>query len=75
MQLTSVYLFIFREGKGRRKRGRETPMCGCLWCASAEDLAHNRGTCPDWESNKQLASSQAHAQSTEPHQPGLKFLL
>ena len=24
------YLFIFREGKGRRKRGRETSMCGCL---------------------------------------------
>ena len=23
-------LFIFREGKGRRKRGRETSMCGCL---------------------------------------------
>ena len=24
------YLFIFREGKGRRKRGREMSMCGCL---------------------------------------------
>ena len=24
------YLFIFREGKGGRKRGRERPMCGCL---------------------------------------------
>ena len=24
------YLFIFREGKGGRKRGRETPVCGCL---------------------------------------------
>ena len=23
------YLFIFREGKGERKRGRETSMCGC----------------------------------------------
>ena len=23
-------LFIFREGKGGRKRGRETSMCGCL---------------------------------------------
>ena len=22
--------FIFREGKGERKRGRETSMCGCL---------------------------------------------
>ena len=25
-----IYLF-FREGKGERKRGRETSMCGCLW--------------------------------------------
>ena len=24
------YLFIFREGKGGRKRGRETSLCGCL---------------------------------------------
>ena len=24
------YLFIFREEKGGRKRGRETSMCGCL---------------------------------------------
>ena len=24
------YLFIFREGKGERKRGRETSMCGCF---------------------------------------------
>ena len=24
------YLFIFKEGKGGRKRGRETSMCGCL---------------------------------------------
>ena len=27
------YLFIFRKGKGERKRGRETSMCGCLWHA------------------------------------------
>ena len=25
-----LFLFIFREGKGGRKRGRETSMCGCL---------------------------------------------
>ena len=23
------YLFIFRDGEGKRKRGRETSMCGC----------------------------------------------
>ena len=27
-----IYLFL-RVGKGRRKRGRETSMCGCLLCA------------------------------------------
>ena len=35
------------------------------------DLASNPGMCPDWESNQQPFVSQAGAQSTEPHQPGL----
>ena len=35
------------------------------------DLAHNPGVCPDWELNQQPFGSQARAQSTEPHQPGL----
>ena len=35
------------------------------------DLACNPGMCPDWESNQQTFGSQASAQSTEPHQPGL----
>ena len=34
------------------------------------DLAHNPDMCLDWESNWQLFSSQAGAQSTEPHLPG-----
>ena len=34
--------FILREGKGGRKRGRETPMCGCLPCP---------GITLDWELN------------------------
>ena len=37
------------------------------------DLAHNPGMCPHWESNWQPLGSQAGTQSTEPHQPGLKF--
>ena len=28
-----IYLFIEREGKGGRNKGRETSMCGCLSCA------------------------------------------
>ena len=35
------------------------------------DLASIPGMCPDWELNQQSFSSQAGAQSTEPHQPGL----
>ena len=34
------------------------------------DLAQNPDMCPDWESNQQPFGSQAHTQSTEPHQPG-----
>ena len=38
------------------------------------DMAHNPGMCPDWELNLQPFGSQAGAQSTEPHQPGLLFI-
>ena len=70
----SFYLFIFREKKGGRKRGRETSMCGCLshapYCANQ---ACNPGMSPDWESNWQPFDLQVDTQSTEPHQPGLKW--
>ena len=36
-------------------------------------LACNSGMCPDWELNWQPFGSQANAQSTEPHQPGLLY--
>ena len=32
------YVFIFREENGRRKRGRETSMCGCPFCAPCAPL-------------------------------------
>ena len=35
------------------------------------DLTHNPGMCPNRESNWRPFGSQAGAQSTEPHQPGL----
>ena len=38
------------------------------------DLAYNPGMCPDWESNQRPFSSQASAQSTEPHQPGQIYI-
>ena len=43
-------LFIFREGKGGRKRGRETSMCGCLLHAPYWGPGPG-GLCPNWESN------------------------
>ena len=45
-------------------------MCGCFSMPPTGDLACNPGMCPDWESNQQSFGSQAHAQSTELHQPG-----
>ena len=40
-----------------------------------EDLAHNPGVCPDWESNRLPFGSQAGTRSTEPHQPEPKVIL
>ena len=39
------------------------------------DLAHSAGMCPDWESNRQPFTLQDDAQSTEPHQSGLRHIL
>ena len=62
---------MFREG-GRKGEG-EGKRHQCVVASQASptgDLAHNPGTCPDWESNWQPFGSQAHAQFTELHQPG-----
>ena len=31
--LKILFIYFWREGKGGRKRGRDTSMCGCLSCA------------------------------------------
>ena len=62
-----IYLLLYRKEK---KRGKETSMCGCTCVTPTGDLAHNQGMCSDWESNQRRFGSQAHAQSTELHQPG-----
>ena len=63
------YLFTFREERERRKR--EKHQCVVAFHGPPTgDLAHNRGMCPDWESNQWPFGSQADTQSTEPHQPG-----
>ena len=49
-------------------------MYGHLLHNPTGDLVHNPGMYPDWELNRQPLDSQADAQFTEPHQPGLEGL-
>ena len=75
MKYKLFILFILERWEGREK-GKERyinwlPLTHPL----SGDLAHNLGMCPDWESKQQPFGSQAGAQSTEPHQPGLKYKL
>nr|XP_053766634.1 bleomycin hydrolase isoform X2 [Desmodus rotundus] len=60
----NVCLFVFTK-RGRRKRGRNTSMCGCLSCAPA------LGTWPTTQACA-LTGNRTGTQSTELHQPGLK---
>ena len=63
----SIYL-CYREGeKHQCMVDSHTPPTG--------DLAWNTGMCPNWELNQWSFGSQAGAQSTEPHQPGLSCIL
>ena len=59
--------------KGEREGEKHQCVASCLpphphWGTS---LVCNPGMCPDWELNQQPFDSQAGAQSTESHQPGL----
>ena len=56
-----------------REEEREGTKHQCVVASHAipsGDLACNPAMCPDWESNWQPFGLQAHAQSTELHQPG-----
>ena len=65
------YLFIFRESGREGEREGEKHQCVVASHAPPSgDLARNPGMCPDWEWTWQPFGSQAHAQSTELHQPG-----
>ncbi|KAF6072927.1 hypothetical protein HJG60_010008 [Phyllostomus discolor] len=70
-----------KQGKGGRKRGRGRSMCERYIhqvssnTSRTGDLARNPGICPDQETSQQPFCSQAGAQSTEPHQPGLLSFL
>ena len=69
------YLFIFRERGREGEREGEKHQCVVVCCTSPTgDPAGNPGMCPNWESNWQRFDLQAHAQSTELHQPGYKHI-
>ena len=57
-----------REGE---KEGEKHQCVVASHASPTGDLAHNLGTCPDWESNQRPFSSLSGIQSTEPNQPGL----
>ena len=66
------YLFIFRErGRERQREAEKHQWMVACSVPPTGDLAHNTVMCSDWESSQQPFGSQAHAQSTELHQPGL----
>ena len=72
--LKIFYLFIFRERRKKRKReGKENQCVVAFGVPPTGDLAHNPGMCLDWELIQRPFDSQAGAQSTEPHQPGLNL--
>ena len=73
--ITFIYLFIYRQrGREGEREGEKHQYVVASQAPPTGDLACNPGMCPDWESNQQPFGSQASAQSTQPHQPGL-FLL
>ena len=46
------YLFIFRErGREEEREGEKHQCVVASHVAPTQDLAHNPGVCPDWESN------------------------
>ena len=59
--LKILFIYFLESGEGKRKRRRETPMCGCVVHTHSWHLAHNPGMCPNWESNQQTFGSQAVA--------------
>ena len=64
-----IYLFLDRG----EKEGEEHQCVVASHAPLTGDLARNPGMCPDWEMNRGPFGSQASAQSTGPHLPGLYF--
>ena len=64
--------FVFRL-RGKEKEREKQQCVVASRVPPTGNLARNPGMCPDWEQNQRPFGSQAGAQSTEPHQPGLKL--
>ena len=72
--LKKDFIYLLSESGREGERKGEKHQCVVASCAPpAGDLPCNPGICPDWGLNLCLCCSQASIQSTEPHQPGLKF--
>ena len=67
-----LFTYFLERGREEQREGEKHQCVVASRVPSTGDLAHNLGTCPDWESNQQPVGWQAGAQSTEPHQPGLQ---
>ena len=62
-----LYFFIFRERGREGEREKEKHQCVVASHAPPTgDLAHNPGTCPDWELNQQSFSSQCFQKAPQP---------
>ena len=73
--LSRFYLFL-EKGEGKEKeRESNSNVWLPLVCPVLGTQPATQACAPDWESNHRPLGSQSGAQSTEPHQPGLFFIL
>ena len=70
-----LFIYLLERGREGEREGEKHQCVVASHVAPTGDPARNPGMCPDWESNQRPFGSQAGAQSTEPHQPGLFFSL
>ena len=65
------FIYLFLERREEEREGGKHQCVVASHTSPTGDLARNPGMCCDWELNRQPFALQAHAQSTEPHQPGM----
>ena len=65
-----LFIYFLERGEGKEKEEEKHQCVVASHAPPTRNLACNPGMCPDWELNQWPFGSQAHAQSTELHQPG-----